>query len=73
MRPSAAVIASALVFAASTVCADPLTCNMSEYKAQPGLTAAGSNDTLLLTWDGDRNGEARLRLALDNGTPVIRE
>jgi hypothetical protein len=70
---SSVVIASALLFAASTVSADPLTCNMGDYKAQPGLTAAASNNTLLLTWDADKNGEARLRLGLDNGTPIIRE
>ena len=38
---------------ASTAHADPLTCNLTGYKALPGLTAAVADNTLAVTWDGD--------------------
>ncbi|HXB67896.1 MAG TPA: hypothetical protein VNY05_06620 [Candidatus Acidoferrales bacterium] len=47
--------------------------NLSEYRAAPGLTAESAQKTLTVTWDGERNEEIRLRLALQNGTPVIQE
>ena len=62
-----------LTLVASTVSADPLTCNLTGYKAMPGLTAAVADDTLTVTWDGDNNQELRLRLAIDGGTPTIKE
>src|SRR6185295_10019887 len=50
-----------------------LTCNLSGYKAQAGLTAALADNTLTVTWDGDRNQEVRLRFTVESGTPTIRE
>ena len=64
-------IAALLVSAASF--ADPLTCNLSEYKGSSGLNAAVANDTLTLTWDGDKEQELRLRFGVTAGTPTIRE
>jgi hypothetical protein len=63
----------ALVFLASSAYADPPTCNLSGYKAAPGLTAVVADDALALTWDGDSNQELRLRLAINGGTPTIRD
>jgi hypothetical protein len=63
----------AVVFTASTAFADPLTCNLTGYTAAPGLAAAVADDTLALTWDGDSNQELRLRLAINGGTPTIRD
>ncbi len=65
--------AAALVLLAATSYADPLTCNMTGYKATPGLTAAVSDNTLAVTWSGDKDAEWRIRLAVDGGTPTIRE
>src|ERR1700722_19223146 len=48
-------------------------CNLSEYKPSPGLTADASQKTLALIWDGEKNNELRLRLSLQNGTPVIQD
>ena len=62
-----------LAFAASAASADPLTCNTSGYKAQPGLTAAVSDNTLTVTWDGEKNHDVRLRFTLNDGTPTIRD
>ena len=64
---------AALVGAATMVQADPLDCDLSGYRAQPGLTAAVAGDVLTVTWDGDEGSEVRLRFAIDSGTPTIRE
>jgi hypothetical protein len=62
-----------LMLAASTVSADPLTCDLSAYKAAPGLTAAVAEDTLSLVWEGDNSQELRLRFTINSGTPTIKE
>jgi hypothetical protein len=49
------------------------TCNLSEYKASPGLMAEAAQKTLTITWDGEKNDEIRLRLSLQNGTPEIQD
>ena len=59
--------------AASASYADPMTCNLTTYKAAAGLTAAVSDNVLAVTWDGDNNTELRMRFAIDGGTPTIRE
>ena len=53
--------------------ADPLECDLNAYEAQPGLTATVAEDVLIVTWDGDEGNEVRLQLAIDEGTPTIRE
>jgi hypothetical protein len=65
--------AAAVLFGASVLYADPLTCNLTAYKAMPGLTAVAADNTLTVTWDGDKGSELRLRFAIDRGTPTIRE
>ena len=62
-----------LVFLASAALADPLTCNTTGYKAQSGLTAAVADNTLTVTWDGEKNREVRLRFTLNDATPTIRD
>lgn len=68
----AAVAASCLLFF-STAWADQVTCDMSAYKAQPGITAASTGDTLAVTWNGDSDQEVRLTLAVNDGTPTVKE
>src|SRR5262245_36416921 len=64
---------SVLLLAAGTAHADPMTCNLAEYKSAPGLTAAAANDALTVTWEGDRNQELRLRFGITGGAPTIQE
>src|SRR5215470_12938295 len=72
MRIVAAVTVTMALFA-SPLIADPSTCNLSGYKAQSGLTAAVSDNTLTLTWDGERSEEVRMRLTVESGTPTIKD
>src|SRR6266850_4437442 len=68
------IIAAALALAVSPVAsADPLTCNLTNFKAAPGLAAAIADNTLSVTWDGDNNSELRMRFGIDAGTPIVRE
>src|SRR5438874_4555451 len=62
-----------VVLAASGARADPLSCNLSAYKAASGLAAAVADNTLTVTWDGDRGDELRLRFVVEGGAPVIQE
>ena len=63
-----AFVAGAFALVSSTLYADPLPCTMTGYKALPGLSAAVTDNTLALTWEGDKNQDVRLRLTLANGT-----
>ena len=68
-----ALATAALALVASALHADPLRCNLAGYKALPGLTAAVSDNTLAVSWDGDKNAEVRLRFTINNGVPTIRD
>jgi hypothetical protein len=78
---AAAVAVVAAVLPSSTLAlspilvlsADSLNCNLSQYKAAPGLTAAVDQDTLVVSWSGQNGADVRARYAIDNGQPVIRE
>ena len=48
-------------------------CDLTGYKATAGLTATNGADGLTVMWDGDRDRDVRLELAIDAGTPTIRE
>ncbi|HLH37645.1 MAG TPA: hypothetical protein VKX39_00740 [Bryobacteraceae bacterium] len=52
---------------------DPLRCDLEDYKASAGLTAAASANDLTIAWEGTRNQPLRMRLAIENGVPVIQE
>jgi hypothetical protein len=53
--------------------ADSLNCNLSQYKAAQGLTAAVEQDSLLVSWNGQNGADLRARYAIDSGQPVIRD
>jgi hypothetical protein len=53
--------------------ADPVKCDLSAYKATPGLAARQDGNSLFVTWSGDSNQEVRLRLAVVGGKPIIEE
>jgi hypothetical protein len=67
------VCAGALSVTAAGASADPLTCNLSAYKPASGLTASSTNNSLTVTWTGDRNQQLRLRFTVESGTPTIQE
>lgn len=50
-----------------------LECGWRDYKAQPGLVAELREGSLSVTWDGERGEQLRMRLAVENGQPQIRE
>ena len=53
--------------------ADPLRCDLAGYRSVAGLTATASTTDLTIAWDGTRNQPVRMRLAIENGTPIIEE
>ena len=67
---------SALILSLSVVSmasAQGLNCDLAQYKATTGLTAAIEQDALVVTWAGQGGSEVRARYALQNGQPVIRD
>jgi hypothetical protein len=71
----ALVVVAALMLptTSSRVSAAGLTCDMTQYHARSGLTAAIDQDALVVTWTGQSNSEVRVRYAIDNGQPVLRD
>jgi hypothetical protein len=68
---AAAVITFGLTTAG--VGAGPLACDLAQYKAAQGLTAAVEQDLLVLSWNGQAGAELRARYAIDGSQPVIRD
>jgi hypothetical protein len=61
------------VLAPAAHAADGLSCDLSAYKAQPGLSAAQDGNALVLIWNGDPGQDVRLSLAVTNGAPGLQE
>ena len=67
---AAAVVAFVLFPSTSTLSpmpillADSLKCDMTQYKATKGLTAAVEQDMLVVTWTGQAGSEVRARYAV---------
>ena len=70
---ASALTVAALLLAAAPASAEPLSCSLAGYHAQPGLTASVANGALVLQWSGDRSQELRARFVLTQGTPTIEE
>jgi hypothetical protein len=67
-------VATGLVFlTASALAADPLKCDVGQYKASAGLTAAVEQELLVVSWTGQGGAELRARYAIDGGQPVVRD
>src|SRR5215470_9420481 len=60
-------------FAAAPCWCVPFKCDLTEYRARPGLTATGQGDALNVTWTGADHAELRAVFALSNGVPTIRD
>ncbi len=69
----AASAACGFLLSSNAWAADALTCNLSAYKAQTGLTAAADGSALVVTWNGEGDQELRLRMSINGGTPTIEE
>src|SRR5262249_6321490 len=68
------IVAAALtLFTAGTLVADPLKCDVSQYKAITGLSANVEQDLLAVSWTGQGGAELRARDAIDGGQPVVRD
>jgi hypothetical protein len=50
-----------------------LNCDLGGYRAQNGLTAAMTDNQLVVTWNGARDAEVRARYGIDNGQPLVRD
>jgi hypothetical protein len=48
-------------------------CDLKDYKASDGLTAAAGNDGATLTWQGAAGAQLRASFAVKGGKPVITE
>ena len=62
-----------IAYGAAAPAAYAQTCDLSEYKPVPGLTASADASALAVNWEGERNEEVRLRLAISGGKPIIEE
>ena len=52
---------------------DRISCDMSQYQRRAGLVAEMEQNTLTVTWDGEKGTELRLRLAVNDGQPLVSE
>src|SRR5262249_43474174 len=57
----------------SSAFAQALKCDMTQYKANTGLTAVVEQDQLVVTWAGQGGAELRARYAVERNQPVIRD
>jgi hypothetical protein len=62
-----------LVNGGTVLAADAMNCNLSQYTAGQGMTAAMEQGVLAVTWTGDGGAELRARYAIDNGKPIVRD
>lgn len=67
------LVAIVALVIASSASADPLNCNLGQYKAAQGLTATVEQDMLTVTWTGAGGTELRARYAIDRAQPIVRE
>src|SRR4051812_4040067 len=61
------------VAAASAAAAQPLRCDMGQYKPASGLNATVADNLLALVWRGDAGRDLRMRFTITDGRPVIRD
>ena len=71
---AAAAVAAALMLPSSSLSpmpmllADSMNCNLSQYKAAQGLTAAIDQDMLVVSWTGQNGADLRAR-SLPDASP----
>src|SRR3984957_8607478 len=62
-----------LVLVASATMSGAMECNLAQYHEREGLSASQQGDSLAVVWTGDHGTNLRMLLAVDSGTPTIRE
>ena len=67
------LMSAATILSIGRVSAAPFNCDLAQYRASAGLTAAMEQDALAVTWEGQGGSEVRARYAIDQGQPLIRE
>src|SRR5262245_53173879 len=70
---AAALLMQSSISPVPVLFADSLSCNLSQYKASTGLTAAVEKDALVVSWNGQNGADLRATYAIDSGQPVVRE
>jgi len=80
LTAAAAALAMALVLPSSSrlspipaLLADSTSCNLSQYKAAQGLTAAMEQNLLVVSWSGQNGADLRAQYGVDHDQPILRE
>ncbi len=74
MRVLTVLTVATLVLARTFMAASSATpCDLSQYRAGPGLSASNTENQLVVTWQGARDSELRARYGIDGGQPVVRD
>src|SRR5579862_8596982 len=68
-----AAVCAAIVSSSPRVAAQTPSCTMTGYKAASGLTASMESGGVALVWAGDPGQQVRMRLAIENQSPAVRE
>jgi len=67
------VAAASVAVAVTTLGADSLTCDLSQYKSGAGPSASVDQGVLTVSWAGQSGSEMRTRYAIDGGQPIVRD
>ena len=67
------VAAASVAVAVTTLGADSLTCDLSQYKSGAGPSASVDQGVLTVSWPGQSGSEMRTRYAIDGGQPIVRD
>jgi hypothetical protein len=67
------VAAASVAVAVTTLRADSLTCDLSQYKSGAGPSASVDQGVLTVSWPGQSGSEMRTRYAIDGGQPIVRD
>src|SRR5437660_1277340 len=59
--------------AAGLAAAQPVNCDMGQYKAVEGLKAENRNGAVHLAWQGERGDQLRASFTIRDGQPVVLE
>lgn len=68
-----ALPSAALLALPALATAGPLTCDLSRYRPQEGLSAALEANGVIVSWRGDGGTRLRMRLGVEAARPVVRE
>src|SRR5947207_4693703 len=61
------------VLAGALMAAEPVNCDMTQYKSADGLKAENHGGALQLSWQGERGEQLRASFAIRDGQPTVTE